>query len=76
VRRGNELLQRPAAREPAAAGDAGAGLVLLRDHFRGYIRQIGVAHIGVAVPAKHGVDGLGQLGAALLVDAASGLHVR
>jgi len=36
----------------------------------GVVFQEGVAHSGLAIPGKHGVDGLGELGAAGLVDAA------
>src|SRR5262249_8258215 len=59
----DEFLQGPPAREPAALLE-GRGVGGLD------VDQVGVTHLGIAVPLEHGVDGLGKLGAAALVDAA------
>jgi len=59
IDRSDELLKGPTAGEPAAP-KTGATLV---------VGQEGVAYRGIPVPTKHGVDGLGQLGAAGFVDA-------
>lgn len=60
-----QLLQGPASREPAATSER-----LRVDALSGLeIREVDVADIGISVPGKHAVDGLGQLGATRLVDA-------
>ena len=75
-----ELLQSPAALEPAAAADqmthvehAGTLHVEIIQHHTHNARDAGevdVADGGVTVPCEHGIDGLGELGAGCLVDAA------
>ena len=69
--RGQQLLQGPAAREPAAAAEVVLpGPVALGVVVHVHVLEVGVAHGRLLVPRVHGVDGLGHLGAALLVDAA------
>jgi hypothetical protein len=62
-----QFLQGPAACEPSASSQ-----LLLDEHIRAGLEvlKIGNAALGLLVPLKHGVDGLAQLGAAGLVDAA------
>lgn len=63
VPRGDELLQSPPSREPAAVSEFRTEAMLRID-------QVGIADGRPAIPRVHGVDGLGQLRAARLVDAA------
>jgi len=67
--RREELLERPAAREPASPAEI--KLSLIRVGVDADVGKVGVAHGGPFVVAEHGVDGLGELGAAPFVDAAT-----
>ena len=65
--RRDEFLERPTTLEPPTATKCRvncANVVVLW-----YVRQEDNADFGAAVPLVHGVYGLGQLGAALLIDA-------
>lgn len=64
--RGDELLQRPATSKPPTLGQLIMNIAIIRRE----IHKPGIAHIGVEVEPEHGVDGLCQLRAAGLVDAA------
>lgn len=68
----NELLKRPASCEPATVAQIiveYAGVCSSEDWFD--VGEIGIALGRLFIPKIHGVDGLGQLSAAGLVDAAS-----
>ncbi len=69
-----EFLQRPAPREPSAAqedvvGDPFTGFMNPTDHPVWHVDEVNVTNFSVPIPRKHGIDGLGQLGTARLVDA-------
>ena len=66
-----QLLQRPPAPEPAARGHGACPPRLcLYVGREGHVAEVGVADLCERVPVKHGVDRLGELRAARLVDAA------
>ncbi len=58
-----KLLEGPTPREPSAPRKDSVGV-------KGKVAEIHVTHICPVVPVVHGVDCLGQLGAALLIDTA------
>src|SRR3569833_3466793 len=62
-----KFLQCPATGEPATFTEL--GLMQSRILGAGDVGQVGIAYGSLTVPAKHGVDGLGELGARRLVDA-------
>ena len=64
---GDQFLEPPPSRKPAALLE----ILVSKDVFKagGDISQVGVAHFGSFVPAHHGIDGLGELSTAGLVDA-------
>jgi hypothetical protein len=81
--RRDQLLQRPTASKPSTASETQVA-VLLSERVIPFIAtdrairssdpnigQIDVTLLRIAIPLKHGVNGLGKLSAARLVDAAS-----
>lgn len=66
----NQLLQSPPASEPAAQTQLRVWTLPVVQGGRVHVGQNGVALGGLLVPEIHGVDCLGQLGAAHLIDAA------
>jgi len=59
---GQELLERPAASEPPAAGDDVEVDLGAASSFRsGHIHQVDKTNLGGPVPCKHGVDGFREL---------------
>ena len=68
VLRRDQLLERPAALEPQAAREVVVPILIV---FLGRnVPEVRVAQVRAPVPLVHGVDRLGQLRAARLVDAA------
>ena len=68
---GDELLKRPTPGEPLASANLGPFDQPLVVETRGiHVGKEGVTDGGRRVPREHGVDGLGQFGAARLVNAA------
>lgn len=70
----DEFLEGPTAREPPTlskwAGSQSRGGSPFGPHVIGDIGEVGYADLSVTVPRVHGVDGLGELDAARVVDTA------
>ena len=64
----DELLESPSAEVPPCCPERGVGGMQIAIAID--IAHVYVTYLGAGIPEKHGVDGLGQLAAARLVDAA------